>query len=67
MFTLLQSLRYLKNKNIVGDYVGMRSMERWKFNLFKKFLEDENISNNKKIKIFAYDTFEEKTEPDKMI
>ena len=64
MFTLLQSLRYLKNKNIVGDYVECGVWKGGNLILFKKFLEDEYNSNNKKIKIFAYDTFEGMTEPD---
>ena len=65
MFTLLQSLRYLKSKNIVGDYVECGVWKGGNLILFKKFLEDENISNNKKIKICAYDTFEGMTEPDR--
>ena len=36
MFTLLQSLRYLKNKNIVGDYVECGVWKGGNLILFKK-------------------------------
>lgn len=65
MFTLLQSLRYLKNKNIVGDYVECGVWKGGNLIIFKKFLDDENNENINNIKIYAYDTFSGMTQPDK--
>ncbi len=63
IFTLLQSLRHLKNKKIDGDYVECGVWKGGNIILFKKFIEDED--ENSKKKIFAFDTYEGMTEPDK--
>ena len=63
IFNLLQSLRYLKNKKIDGDYVECGVWKGGNIILFKKFIEDED--ENSKRKIFAFDTYGGMTEPDK--
>ena len=63
IFNLLQSLRYLKNKKIDGDYVECGVWKGGNIILFKKFIEDED--ENSKKKIYAFDTYEGMTEPDK--
>ena len=63
IFNLLQSLRYLKNKKIDGDYVECGVWKGGNIILFKKFIEEEDKDSKKNI--FAFDTFEGMTEPDK--
>ncbi len=63
IFNLLQSLRHLKHKNIEGDYVECGVWKGGNLILFKKFLENENQKEKKSI--YAFDTFEGMTEPDK--
>jgi len=63
IFNLIQSLRHLKHNNIKGDYVECGVWKGGNLLLFKKFLEAEN--QNEKKSIYAFDTFEGMTEPDK--
>ena len=63
IFNLLQSLRHLKNKKIDGDYVECGVWKGGNIILFKKFIENED--ENSKKNIFAFDTYEGMTEPDK--
>ena len=63
IFNLLQSLRHLKHNSIKGDYVECGVWKGGNLLLFKKFLEHENQNEEKSI--YAFDTFEGMTEPDK--
>ena len=62
IYNLLQALRYLKNKKIPGDYVECGVWKGGNIMLLKKFLETEDEYHRN---IYAYDTFEGMTNPDK--
>lgn len=62
IYNLLQALRHLKIKKIEGDYVECGVWKGGNILLFKKFLENEDTS---KRNIYAFDTFEGMTVPDK--
>ena len=55
-------MRYLKNKKIPGDYVECGVWKGGNIMLLKKFLETEDEYHRN---IYAYDTFEGMTNPDK--
>lgn len=61
IYNLLQALRYLKNKKILGDYVECGVWKGGNILLLKKFLETEDMYQRN---IYAYDTFEGMTSPD---
>ncbi|WP_440648615.1 TylF/MycF/NovP-related O-methyltransferase [Candidatus Pelagibacter sp. HIMB1521] len=61
IFTLIQSLKHVNQKNIDGDFVECGVWKGGNIILFKKFLEKEFKNKNKTI--YAYDTFEGMTEP----
>lgn len=61
IFNLLQSLRYIKQKKIIGDYVECGVWKGGSILLFKKFIENEDKESKKKI--YAFDTFEGMTRP----
>ena len=61
IYNLIQSLRYVKQKNIDGDFVECGVWKGGNIILFKKFL-DREFQNKNKI-IYAYDTFEGMSEP----
>ncbi len=62
IYNLLQALRHLKRKNIEGDYVECGVWKGGNVLLLKKFLENEE---KKERKIYAFDTYEGMTAPDK--
>lgn len=62
IYNLLQALRHLKIKKIEGDYVECGVWKGGNILLFKKFLENEDTINRN---IYAFDTFEGMTVPDK--
>ena len=62
IYNLLQALRHLKEKNIEGDYVECGVWKGGNILLFKKFLEIEETIQRK---IYAFDTYEGMTAPDK--
>ena len=63
IYNLLQSLRYVKQKSIEGDFVECGVWKGGNIILFKKFIEKEFDDNGRTI--FAYDTYEGMSEPGK--
>ena len=64
IFSLLQSLRYVKEKKIEGDFVECGVWRGGNLMLFKKFLDNEYKEKN--INIYAYDTFDGMTKPEEI-
>ena len=62
IYNLIKALKHINHKKILGDYVECGVWKGGNIILFKKIIELTNDSNRK---IFAYDTFEGMTEPDK--
>ena len=62
IYNLMQALKHLKIKKIEGDYVECGVWKGGNILLFKKFLESEN---SRQRNIYAFDTFEGMTDPDK--
>ena len=56
IYTLLQSLKYIKNKKIDGDFVECGVWKGGNIILYKKILEED--FKNEGRSIYAYDTFE---------
>ena len=62
IYNLMQALKHLKIKKIEGDYVECGVWKGGNILLFKKFLESED---SRQRNIYAFDTFEGMTDPDK--
>ena len=62
IFALMKSINFVKHNNVDGDFVECGVWRGGNLILFQKFIEKYNLSK----KIYAYDTFEGMSEPDKI-
>jgi len=62
IFALMKSINFVKHNNVDGDFVECGVWRGGNLILFQKFVEKYNLSK----KIYAYDTFEGMSEPDKI-
>ena len=62
IFALMKSIDFVKHNNVDGDFVECGVWRGGNLILFQKFIEKYNLSK----KIYAYDTFEGMSEPDKI-
>ena len=62
IFALMKSINFVKHNNVDGDFVECGVWRGGNLILFQKFIEKYSLSK----KIYAYDTFEGMSEPDKI-
>ena len=62
IFALMKSINFIKNNNVEGDFVECGVWRGGNLILFQKFIEKYNLNK----KIYAYDTFEGMSEPEKI-
>ncbi len=62
IFALMKSINFVKQNNVAGDFVECGVWRGGNLILFQKFIEKYNLNK----KIYAYDTFEGMSEPEKI-